>query len=278
MASIPGVQSVCVADATPLSGSYDHSFVQLRQPGSENGPADVLIGVHRASPGYLRTLQVPLLAGRWFTEQDVHGAKRIVVINETMARRYWPGADPVGQSLDLSMAIEPGYAPVEIVGVVGDVKYDDMAATFGNDVYVPYLQSGYPVYYLTVRTAGDPLSLVTAVRQTVTAVNREVPISDVMTMAQRMANSTSRTRFIAVLLALFAASGIGARRHGSVRIDRLLGRAADSRDRDSDGPWGPVVSGALPDVVSGHAAGRPGWRDRSGGCPHSDPAHARPPV
>ena len=171
---------------------------------SENGPAEVPIGVHRASPGYLRTLQVPCCAGRWFTEQDVNGAKRVVVINETMARRYWPGADPVGQSLDLGMAIEPGYAPVEIVGVVGDVKYDDMAAKFGNDIYVPYLQSGYPVYYLTVRTAGDPLSVVAPVRQAVTSVERELPISDVMTMAQRMANSTSRTRFIAVLLASFA--------------------------------------------------------------------------
>lgn len=204
IASIPGVQSVCAADATPLSGSYDHSIVPLQQPGSENGPAEVPIGVHRASPGYLRTLQVPLRAGRWFTEQDIAGAKRVVVINETMARRYWPGADPVGQSLDLSMAIEPGYTPVEIVGVVSDVKYDDMAAKFGNDIYVPYLQSGYGVYYLTVRTAGEPLSAVAPVRQAMTAVERELPISDVMTMAQRMANSTSRTKFIAVLLASFA--------------------------------------------------------------------------
>jgi len=204
IASIPGVKSVCVADATPLSGSYDHSLVQLQQPGSENGQTDVLIGVHRASPRYLPTLQVPLLAGRWFTEQDVNGTKRVAVINEAMARRYWPGTDPVGQELDLSMAIEPGYTPVEIVGVVGDIKYDDMAAQIGNDIYVPYLQSGYPCYYLTVRTAGDPLSMVAAVRQAVAAVERELPVSDVMTMAHRIANSTSRTKFVAVLLALFA--------------------------------------------------------------------------
>jgi putative ABC transport system permease protein len=205
VASIAGVQSVCAADAAPLSGSFDRSIVMLQQSGSEKGPTEVFIGVHRASPAYLRTLQVPLLAGRWFTEQDVAGVKRVVVINETMARRYWPGTGPVGQSLDLSMAIGPGYAPVEIVGVVGDVKYDDMAAPFGNDIYVPYLQSGYPAYCLTLRTAGDPLSLATSVRQAVAAVQRDLPVSGVMTMAQRMANSTSRTRFIALLLALFAA-------------------------------------------------------------------------
>jgi predicted permease len=204
IAALAGVHSVCVADATPLAGSYDHSFVSLRQPGSESGPTEVLIGVHRASPGYIRTLQIPLRAGRWFTEQDVAGVKRVAVINETMARRYWPGADPVGQTLDLSMAIEPGYTPVEIVGVVSDVKYDDMAAPFGNDIYVPHLQSGYPGGYFAVRTAGDPLSSVAAVRQVITAVERELPVSDVMTMAQRMAHSTSRTRFIAVLLASFA--------------------------------------------------------------------------
>jgi putative ABC transport system permease protein len=202
--SIPGVKSVCVANATPLSSSYDHSLVSLPQAGSENGPADVLIGVHQASPGYLRALQVPLIAGRWFTEEDVKGAKRVVVINEAMARRYWHGTDPVGRELDLSMAIEPGYAPVEIVGVVGDVKYDDMAAEFGNDIYVPYLQFGYPCYCFAIRTAGDPLSMIAPVREAVGAVNRELPISDVMTMEQRIANSTSRTKFLAVLLALFA--------------------------------------------------------------------------
>ena len=204
IASISGVQSVCVADATPLSGTYDHSLLPLRQAGSENGGTTVSIGVHRASPGYIRALRVPLVAGRWFTEQDTDGARRVVVINETMARRYWPATDPVGQSLDLEMAMGPGYTPVEIVGVVADVKYDDMAAQFDNDIYVPYLQSGYPCYYVAVRTAGDPLSMVGAVRQAVTSVSRELPVSDVMTMSQRIANSTSRTRFIAVLLVLFA--------------------------------------------------------------------------
>jgi putative ABC transport system permease protein len=202
--AIPGVTSVCVADATPLSSSYDHSLVTLQQPGSEKGPADVPVGVHRASPGYLRALQVPLVAGRWFTDQDAHGARRVVVINQAMARRYWPGADPVGHELDLGMAIEPGYAPVEIIGVVGDIKYDDMAAEFGHDLYVPYLQSGYPCYHLAVRTALDPLSLVAAVRRAVTSVDAELCVCDVMTMAQRMVHSTSRTRFIAVLLVTFS--------------------------------------------------------------------------
>jgi putative ABC transport system permease protein len=204
MASAPGVSSVCVADAAPLSSSFDRSIVSLRQLGSENGPEEVPVGVHRASPGYLQTLHIPLVAGRWFTEQDVRGAKRVVVINRTMARRYWPGTDPVGQTLDLGMAIEPGYAPVEIIGVVGDVKYDDMAAAFGHDLYVPYLQSGYPCYHLTLRTAGDPLSLVTAARRVVAAVDGDLPVSDVMTMAQRISHSTSRTTFIALLLASFA--------------------------------------------------------------------------
>ncbi len=204
IAALPDVKSVCFANAAPLSGSYDRSFMRLPQPGSEGGQADVFIGVHKASPGYLRTLQVPLVAGRWFTEEDGNGAKRVAVINEALARRYWPGTNPLGQPLDLSMAIAPEYTPVEIVGVVGDVKYDDLAAQIGNDVYVPCLQSGYPGYFLIVRTARDPLSTVTAVRRVVATADRDLPVHQVMTMEQCIADSTSHTKFIAVLLVLFA--------------------------------------------------------------------------
>ena len=244
-------------------------FVRSQSPASSSSrdrrteQTKISIGVHRAGPGYIRALRVPLLAGRWFTEQDADGAKRVVVINETMARRYWPGTDPVGQNLDLGMAMGPGYAPVEIVGVVSDVKYDDMAAKFGNDIYVPYLQSGYPCYYLTVRTAGDPLSLVAAVRQAVTAVNRESARlrCDDDGAAYRQLDLAYEVRCRAARAVRRAGAGAG--RHGPVRIDRVLDRAADPRDRDSHGAGRPVVPGAPSDAVSRHAAGGRGRPSRS---------------
>ena len=170
----------------------------------------------------------------------------MVVINEAMARRYWPRRIRSVTELDPEHGDRAGVHAVEIVGVVADVKYDDMAAEFGNDIYVPYLQSGYPCYHFTIRTAGDPLSMVAAVRQAVVAVERELPISDVMTMEQRIASSTSRTKFLAVLLALFALLALVLAVTGVYGLIAILGRTADSRDRDSDGPRRPVVASALP--------------------------------
>jgi predicted permease len=209
VATLPGVQSACVANATPLSGTFDRSVVVLPRSGADGGRAEVPIGVHHASADYLRTLRVPLLRGRWLTEQDLSGSKLVAVINQTMARRHWPDGDPVGQELDLSPAMGPDYPAVEIIGVVGDVKYDDLAAEIGADVYLSYLQCSYPGYHVTLRTEKNPSSVVTAVRQAVAALNTDVPLYDVMTMRQRMANSSSRLEFNALLLAMFALLALG---------------------------------------------------------------------
>ena len=163
---------------------------------------------HRCSPGQPRI--PPRIAGPLAGRPLVHRAGR--------RRRQAGGRDqrddgpPVlarnrsGRSDSRSGAWRwrPGYAPVEIVGVVSDVKYDDMAAQFGNDIYVPYLQSGYPCLLPDGADGGRSLVPGRAGATSRDGGERELPISDVMTMAQRIANSTSRTRFIAVLLVLFA--------------------------------------------------------------------------
>jgi putative ABC transport system permease protein len=209
VATLPGVESACLADAAPLSGSFDRSVAALKRSGEEGGPREVSVGIHQANADYLRTLRVPLLNGRWLTEQDRAGSRKVAVINQTAARRHWPNRDPIGQELDLSRALSADYAAVEIIGVVGDVKYDDLAAEIGADVYLSYLQCSYPGYTLTLRTAKDPLSVVGAVRQAVSALNADVPLYDVMTMRQRLANSASRLEFNALLLVLFALFALG---------------------------------------------------------------------
>lgn len=201
--AIRGVESVCLANAAPLSGTYDRSFMVVQPAGKSGGRVEAFIGVHLTSQEYLHTLRVPLVHGRWFTDQDRHGTPLVSVINETAARKYWPGMDPVGQQIDLSPALSSDFSKVEVVGVIGDVKYDQMAAEMGANVYLSYLQSGYPGYYVNLRTAGDPLAVAGAVRTAVAAVSSEVPVYDLMTMAQRIANSTSRTEFNALLLLAF---------------------------------------------------------------------------
>ena len=202
--AISGVESVCLANATPLSGTFDRSFMVVQPAGDGGDPVEAFIGVHLASQEYLHTLGVPLVRGRWLTDRDRPGSRLVAVINETAARKYWPGGDPVGQVVDLSPALSSGFSAVEVVGVIGDVKYDQMSAEMGAQVYLSYLQSGYPGYYVNLRTAGDPLQVVEAVRRAVAAVGSEVPVYDLMTMERRMANSTSRTGFNTLLLLAFA--------------------------------------------------------------------------
>jgi putative ABC transport system permease protein len=209
VAVIPGVESACLANATPLSGTFDRSVAVVEGPGIAGGRIEVPIGVHISSTACLHTWRMPLLGGRWLTDQDQRGTKLVTVINQTFARKYWPGADPVGQSLDLSPALGPGYGKAEIVGVVGDVKYDEMDAAFVPDVYLSHLQTGYGGYYLTLRTTPDPSSLAGAVRRTVAALDASVPVYDVMTMRQRIANSLSRLEFNALLSLLFALLALG---------------------------------------------------------------------
>jgi putative ABC transport system permease protein len=167
------------------------------------------VGIHQANADYLRTLRVPLLRGRWFTGQDRRGSRLVTVINQTMARRYWPDRDPVGQELDLSQALGPDYPTVAIIGVVGDVKYDDLAAEIGADLYLSYLQCDYPGYSVTLRTSNDPMSIAGVVRESVAAVNADVPLYDLMTMRQRLGKSASRLEFNALLLSLFALLALG---------------------------------------------------------------------
>jgi predicted permease len=209
VATLPGVQSACLANATPLAGTFDRSVALLPPSGADGKRTEAPVGVHHASSDYLRTLRVPLLRGQWFTEQDRSGAKLVAVINQTMARRYWPNRDPIGQRLDLSPAMGPDYPVVEIIGVVGDVKYDDLAAETGADLYLSYLQCSYPGYHVTLRTQKDPSSVVGAVRQTLAALNPEVPLYDLKTMRQRMDNSASRLEFNTLLLVLFALLALG---------------------------------------------------------------------
>src|SRR5204862_31875 len=154
--------------------------------GKDNERVEAFIGVHLASPEFLHTLRVPLVRGRWLEDHDRQGTPLVAVVNEAAARKYWAGIDPVGQQADLSRALGPGFSTVELVGVVGDVKYDQLAAEMGPNVYLSHRQSGYPGYYLTLRTAGNPLALAGAVRTAVGRVSADAPIYDLRTMEQRI--------------------------------------------------------------------------------------------
>jgi predicted permease len=153
-------------------------------------------------------LSVPLLRGRVFTDADRAGSPRVAIISASAARHFWPGADPLGQRVWFGggSSFDRPDSSAEIVGIVGDVVHEPLALKPNLDeFYTPYTQFTYASRVVMVRTAGDPITMVPAIRRAVQSVDPDLPLSDVQTMDERIGNSMSRQRFDAMLFGGFAA-------------------------------------------------------------------------
>ena len=155
------------------------------------------------SPGYFRVLGIRLLRGRVFSPSDSASAPPVAVINEAMARRFWPDDDPLGQHL----AVEWGSSKSggrEVVGIVSDVRDVQPQIEPQPKMYVPYLQLPQSAMQVMVRTRVDPMKMTAAVKSQIVAVDKDQPVSSVATMAQTLSESTSEPRFRSELLSAFA--------------------------------------------------------------------------
>ncbi len=198
----PGVESAGATNYLPLSGYWGTRSFTLEgepppRPGQEPEADDRV-----ASPGYFRTLGIPLLRGRSFTAQDLETTPLVAMINETAARRYWPGQDPIGRRIDIGRESTPVLC--EIVGVVGDVKAFGQDQETHADLYRPLAQGPYPLLAFAVRTSQDPLSLAPALRRAVWDVDGQQPLFKVLPMSQLAAESLALRRVTMLLLATFA--------------------------------------------------------------------------
>jgi putative ABC transport system permease protein len=199
--ALPGTVTVGAANSVPLdNGGMNGDFKIGGRPPFPQGQAPVA-EKHAATPDYFRALGIRLLRGRWFTEQDGTPGHRAVIINEAMAKRFWPNEDPVGKRMDLQIG---SAGDEEIVGVVNDVKLDSLDLPSRYEGYLPYRQ--LPVNFLTIvlRTTGDPTQLVNAARNQVSAVDPEEPVASVATMEQVVDRSLAGRRLSAVIVATFA--------------------------------------------------------------------------
>src|SRR5262249_34804178 len=201
--ALPGVEAASFSRNAPLLGRYPRAMIDIE------GRADIKqagVGFHSVSPDYFKTLSIKLLRGRVFTPQDRAGAPRVALINKAAAERFFPGEDPVGKRL--RPYVRPQYQTtelfVEIVGVVADVPYGRLEEAIGPDVYVSALQPTDQMRMLIVRSRVEAAALTAALQREVLALDRDIPLTAVQTMQERVAEVTSRTRFIAVLLGLFA--------------------------------------------------------------------------
>ena len=201
VASQPGVVSTGLMNCHALSGGCGGTIISF--PGRPPVPqgSEPPVGLPMASPGYFKTMKIPLLRGRMFTDSDRPDTPKVVLINETAARSFWPGEDPIGQHIGLGAN---GYERAEVIGIVGDVRYGQMDEPAKPDVYINFAQAPRGALILYARTSGNPAALTQAVRQEVHALNRDLPVFDVKTMSDRISAATARARFSAILLAVFA--------------------------------------------------------------------------
>jgi predicted permease len=209
---VPGVQSAAVNRCTPFTGcSRTVVFFADRPNDPRTAP---VVGRHYTSPDYFKTLGIPLVAGRALSSSDRPGRPPVTVINESAARRFWPGESPLGKRVWFGTTTGPFADPahaVEIVGVVGDVKYEavDWPDSEGRpEFYTSYLQFAFPDTMVIVKAAGDTSSLVPAMRRAVSDVDPALPIYDVLTLDDRISGALSRPRFNAVLIAGFAGAAL----------------------------------------------------------------------
>jgi putative ABC transport system permease protein len=201
--ALPGVEAVGLGSTAPLLGYVSRTPVDIE------GRTDIHqanVGLHNVSADYFKTLGIKSLNGRAFTPEDGPNAPRVAIINQSAAEKFFPGDNPLGKRLRFYST--PQYDTsekfAEIVGVVGNVRYGRLEEEVGPDVYLSSLQPTDPSHTLVIRTSIEPATLTAAVRRELSALDRNVPLATVQTMKDRAAEVTSRTRFIAFLLVLFA--------------------------------------------------------------------------
>ena len=205
--AIPGVASAGYVTAIPLTWKGGTSGV-FPEGTREPVPGITYDAIHRqVSANYLQTMSIPLRQGRYFTAQDNEQSMPVAIVNETMAREYWPNGDAVGRRFKLGDPTDDTPWRT-IVGVVGDVRQMGIDVPVKSEIYLPYGQVPLYDFYvprdLVLRTNGDPLSLTGAVRQAVRAADPDQPISNVATMEAVLGTETSQRRLGMILLTAFA--------------------------------------------------------------------------
>jgi predicted permease len=206
--NVPGVMSAGITMSLPpdLANLWNPFWVPNGsvEPG-KNLPTALETAV---SPGYFHSLGVPLLRGRLFEDADRERRDKILIVNDSMARRYFSGQDPVGQRIKTGDA-GPKSSWETIVGVVADVKYAGLDGAPQPTLYVPYFQTGWPdlsrEMFLVVRCGGDPKTVASSLQAAVRELDRDMPLADLHSMNELLANSVSQPRFRTLLLAIFAA-------------------------------------------------------------------------
>jgi putative ABC transport system permease protein len=195
--ALPGVQAVGAVSRMPLAGG--NSSRSFGVPGIDTAyDADIRV----STPDYFRAMSIPLLKGRGFSESDLSSSLNVAVVNEALARTAFPGEDPIGKQLT---HFGPDNLTLQIIGVVGNVRHVGLEAAPHSEIYQLLGQAQWPSMFVAIRSrTSDPTTLTSAAQNAVWSVNKDVPLANVRTMQDLIANSVQRRKFSMLLLTIFA--------------------------------------------------------------------------
>ncbi|MGZ7084524.1 MAG: ABC transporter permease, partial [Candidatus Angelobacter sp.] len=202
VSALPGVQSNAISAALPLLPKRITPVLPEGQPEVSLAERPFII-IEAISPTWFKTMRVPLQSGREFTDADNATAPKVVIVNQALARRYWPNENPVGKHILVGR-----QNASEIVGVAVDVKNRGLALDAAPQLYLPFQQLPWGNMNLLVRTAANPNAVVSAVRAQVAAIDADQPVTNIQTVDEIMDGSRAQPRFILLLLGVFSAAAL----------------------------------------------------------------------
>ena len=202
--ALPGVQSAAAASEIPLGGNMDRYGFHAEGKMHANPEQDPSAERYCVTPGFLQAMRIPLLRGRDISDLDAPNTPQVLVINETTARRIWPGEDPIGKRVKLGGVDDPWWT---VIGIAGDVHHVGLDATPTMQMYMPHAQWPFPDGQMTfvIRTSGDPLTIASATQQAIHSLDSTQPISRITPMTDYVGLSMQGRRFALILIDAFAA-------------------------------------------------------------------------
>ena len=208
--ALPGVESAAFVAPMPFSGGNVGSDFRIEgRPKPEPGQ-EPTANNRSVTPEYFQAIKIPLLKGRYFTEQDQRGGAGVAIINETFAANYFPREDPIGRRITNIGANQNDGDPEqwEIVGVIGDVHHSSLTKAATPELYLPFQQNSWSWGNFLVRTTNGPTSLTRSFTNEIQSGDRTVPVTNVQPLTQAISDTVAQARFYTFLFALFGATGL----------------------------------------------------------------------
>ena len=202
--SVPGLQSAGLAESLPLGGEGESTVIKIVDHPTANPKELPFANYTIVSPGYFPAVGASILRGRGIAESDAAPSLPVTVINTTMAKKYWPGEDPIGRQVTMG---NPRYPAWTIVGIVADIKHFSMREETTPEMYVPYTQPQWPsmlTMHFAVKSTADTATLSAALRRAVRSADADLPIANVAPLQILVNDSMTQPRFAMLLLASFA--------------------------------------------------------------------------